>query len=100
MKSSCHAKFSAPNDQIALFLNHLWATDGSVRWDEKVRQGRIYYASTSRRLIDDVAQLLLRLASSAESIESPSGGTETRGICTSSAPTIRGDFFETWVPTA
>ena len=55
------AIFSAPNDQIALFLNHLWATDGSVRWDQKVRQGRIYYASTSRRLIDDVAQLLLRL---------------------------------------
>ncbi|MGB9248810.1 MAG: replicative DNA helicase, partial [Mycobacterium sp.] len=55
------AIFSAPNDQIALFLNHLWATDGSVRWDEKGRQGRIYYASTSRRLIDDVAQLLQRL---------------------------------------
>ncbi|UVO11673.1 replicative DNA helicase [Mycobacterium sp. SVM_VP21] len=55
------AIFSAPNDQIALFLNHLWATDGSVRWDEKLRQGRIYYASTSRRLVDDVAQLLVRL---------------------------------------
>jgi replicative DNA helicase len=55
------AIFSAPNDQIALFVNHLWATDGSVRWDEKGRQGRIYYASTSRRLIDDVSQLLLRL---------------------------------------
>jgi replicative DNA helicase len=55
------AIFSAPNDQIALFLNHLWATDGSVRWDGKGRQGRIYYASTSRRLVDDVAQLLLRL---------------------------------------
>jgi replicative DNA helicase len=55
------AIFSAPNDQIALFLKHLWATDGSVRWDGKGRQGRIYYASTSRRLVDDVAQLLLRL---------------------------------------
>jgi replicative DNA helicase len=53
--------FSAPNDQVALFLHHLCATDGSVRWDAKIRQGRIYYASTSRRLIDDVAQLLLRL---------------------------------------
>ncbi|WP_280272299.1 replicative DNA helicase [Nocardia wallacei] len=53
--------FALPNDQVALFLRHLWATDGSVRWDEKGRQGRIYYASTSRRLIDDVAQLLLRL---------------------------------------
>ena len=55
------AIFRAPNDQVALFLRHLWATDGSVRWDEKVGQGRIYYASTSRRLIDDVAQLLLRV---------------------------------------
>ncbi|MGW4329408.1 replicative DNA helicase [Nocardia sp. NPDC004573] len=53
--------FALPNDQVALFLHHLWATDGSVRWDAKGRQARIYYASTSRRLIDDVAQLLLRL---------------------------------------
>jgi replicative DNA helicase len=53
--------FRAPNDQVALFLRHLWATDGSVRWDAKAGQARIYYASTSRRLIDDVAQLLLRL---------------------------------------
>ncbi|OBF54736.1 replicative DNA helicase [Mycobacterium sp. 852002-50816_SCH5313054-b] len=53
--------FRAPNEQVALFLRHLWATDGSVRWDAKAGQGRIYYASTSRRLIDDVAQLLLRM---------------------------------------
>jgi replicative DNA helicase len=52
--------FALPNDQIALFLHHLWATDGSVRWDYKVKQGRVYYASTSRRLVDDVMQLLLR----------------------------------------
>ena len=55
------AVFRLPNDQVALFLRHLWATDGSVRWDAKVGLARIYYASTSRRLIDDVAQLLLRL---------------------------------------
>ena len=53
--------FALPNDQIALFLRHLWATDGSVRWDEKAGLGRIYYASTSRRLVDDVMQLLLRI---------------------------------------
>jgi replicative DNA helicase len=52
--------FSLPKNQIALFLRHLWATDGSVRWDAKVGQARIYYASTSRRLIDDIALLLLR----------------------------------------
>ena len=55
------AIFRAPNDQVALFLRHLWATDGSVRWEHVAGQAKIYYASTSRRLIDDVAQLLLRL---------------------------------------
>ena len=53
--------FALPNDQAALFLRHLWATDGSVRWDYTIKQGRIYYASTSRQLVDDVASLLLRL---------------------------------------
>lgn len=53
--------FALPNDQVALFIRHLWATDGSVRWDAKGNQARIYYASTSRRLTDDLAQLLLRL---------------------------------------
>ncbi len=52
--------FALPNDQVALFLRHLWATDGSVRWDAKAGQGRVYYASTSRQLVDDVMQLLLR----------------------------------------
>jgi replicative DNA helicase len=55
------AVFALPNDQVALFLRHLWATDGSVRWDAKAGQGRIYYASTSRRLVDDVAALLSRV---------------------------------------
>jgi len=53
--------FALPNDQVALFLRHLWATDGSVRWEHIAGQAKIYYASTSRRLVDDVAQLLLRL---------------------------------------
>jgi replicative DNA helicase len=52
--------FAMPNDQVALFLRHLWATDGCVAWDAKQGIGRIYYGSTSRRLIDDVRQLLLR----------------------------------------
>ncbi len=52
--------FGLPKEQVGRFIRHLWATDGSVRWDAKVGQGRIYYASTSRRLIDDLARLLLR----------------------------------------
>jgi len=53
--------FSLPNDQVALFVRHLWATDGSVRWESVADQGKIYYASTSRGLVDGIAQLLLRL---------------------------------------
>ncbi|MEB3371155.1 replicative DNA helicase [Saccharopolyspora sp. S2-29] len=53
--------FGMPKDQIALFLRHIWATDGSVRWDDVASQGRIYYATTSRRLADDLARLLLRI---------------------------------------
>jgi len=52
--------FSLSKPKLALFLHHLWATDGCVWWDTKLGQARIYYASTSRQLVDDVAQLLLR----------------------------------------
>jgi replicative DNA helicase len=55
--------FGLPKSQIALFLRHLWSTDGSV-WIKPAGAGgplgRIYYASTSRRLVDDVARLLWR----------------------------------------
>ncbi|WP_345712506.1 replicative DNA helicase [Kineococcus glutinatus] len=54
------AVFALPKRQIALFLHHLWATDGSVTVSKNGRGGRIYYASTSRRLIDDLSRLLLR----------------------------------------
>ncbi|WP_211254693.1 replicative DNA helicase [Knoellia aerolata] len=52
--------FTLPKEQIALFLRHLWATDGSVTVLKNGRGGRVYYASTSRRLVDDVSRLLLR----------------------------------------
>jgi replicative DNA helicase len=52
--------FALPKRQLAAFLHHLWGTDGCVWWDERAGQARIYYASTSRRLVDDVARLLLR----------------------------------------
>ena len=52
--------FALPDEQVALFLRHLWATDGCVWWDERRSVGRVYYASTSRRLVDDVSRLLLR----------------------------------------
>ncbi|HEU5028104.1 MAG TPA: replicative DNA helicase [Spirillospora sp.] len=52
--------FSLPKEQIALFLRHLWATDGCVHWDAERGRCSVYYASTSRRLVEDVSRLLLR----------------------------------------
>jgi replicative DNA helicase len=52
--------FGLPKEQVGAFLKHIWATDGSIGYDEKNRLGRIYYASTSRRLVNDLARLLLR----------------------------------------
>ncbi len=56
--------FGLADDQIRHFLHHLWATDGSVtvRTTAKGRTAvTVYYATTSRRLADDVRQLLLRV---------------------------------------
>src|SRR4051794_40136881 len=52
--------FCLPKKQISMFLRHLWATDGSVTVNKNGRGGRVYYASTSRELVDDVSLLLLR----------------------------------------
>jgi replicative DNA helicase len=49
-----------PKRQIALFIKHIWATDGSVTINKNGRSGRIYYASTSRALLDGLSRLLLR----------------------------------------
>jgi replicative DNA helicase len=52
--------FGLHDDQVRLFLRHLWATDGSVTTS---RSGavRIYYATTSDRLARDLQSLLLRM---------------------------------------
>jgi replicative DNA helicase len=51
--------FLLPKDQLALFLRHLWATDGSVTV-AKNGAVRVYYATTSGRLARDLHNLLLR----------------------------------------
>jgi replicative DNA helicase len=55
--------FGLPNQQLALFLRHLWATDGSITIGRNQRGAivRIYYATTSRQLADGVRRALLRL---------------------------------------
>jgi len=58
------ALFECDESKIALFLSHLWATDGNISW--KILRGRknaaaIYYATTSGVLAEQVQHLLLRL---------------------------------------
>jgi replicative DNA helicase len=55
-----NAVFSLPKAQIAQFIRHLWATDGSVTVNRSGRGGRVYYSSTSRRLVEGLGLLLLR----------------------------------------
>ena len=51
--------FSLPQNQLALFLRHLWATDGSITV-AKSGAVRVYYGTTSERLARELQLLLLR----------------------------------------
>jgi replicative DNA helicase len=51
--------FWLPQTQLALFLRHLWATDGSVTV-AKSGAVRVYYSTTSKRLARELQILLLR----------------------------------------
>ncbi|RPH67127.1 MAG: replicative DNA helicase [Burkholderiales bacterium] len=55
--------FRLADDRIALLLQHLWATDGSLHLRASGQRGaaRVYFASSSEGLARDVAALLLRL---------------------------------------
>jgi replicative DNA helicase len=57
------AVFTLSNDQIALLLRHLWATDGSVTISKVGVKStpRVYFATCGEVLARDVAALLLRL---------------------------------------
>lgn len=53
--------YSASDDEICLFLRHLWATDGCVWPAREKSPAKVYYASSSRELADGVALLLARI---------------------------------------
>ncbi len=54
--------FGQPAEQIAVFLRHLWATDGCIHLSQGVKHyAGIYYASSSAQLAQHVQSLLLRL---------------------------------------
>lgn len=57
------AVFQLSKPQIGILLKHLWATDGCValRRDGQDGAPRVYFATCSERLAQDVAALLLRL---------------------------------------
>lgn len=52
--------FKLADAQAALFLRHLWATDGNISRASSGRGFVIFYASTSRTLVEQVQHLLLR----------------------------------------
>jgi replicative DNA helicase len=54
------ALYSASNEEVAVFLRHLWATDGNVTVPRTRTAPKVYYASSSRALADGVALLLNR----------------------------------------
>jgi replicative DNA helicase len=55
--------FTLGDEQIALLLKHLWATDGCVALRKQGQRGmpRVYFSTCSARLAEDVSALLLRL---------------------------------------
>jgi len=70
---------------IAVFLRHLWATDGSVHLSRGAgHYANVYYASSSEALAHDVQNLLLRLTISAR-VSRHSQGSKGR------------DQFHVWV---
>ena len=55
------AAFRLSNEQVALLLRHLWATDGTIAPRKTMRGGhKVCYATNSAGLASDVAALLLR----------------------------------------
>jgi len=57
------ALFQLANEQIALFLRHLWATDGTISPRKPGQRGShgVHLSTNSLGLADDVMALLLRL---------------------------------------
>jgi replicative DNA helicase len=55
------ALYAASDDEICLFLKHLWATDGCAWLPRGKSAAKVYYATSSRELADGVAHLLARL---------------------------------------
>jgi replicative DNA helicase len=55
------ALYAASDDEIAVFLRHLWATGGCIRNPQGKSTAKAYYSSSSRELADGMGLLLGRL---------------------------------------
>jgi replicative DNA helicase len=68
--------FEQPQSAIALFIRHLWSTDGCIWMDEKKGKHHpgIYYATSSERLAKDIQSLLLRVEINASLRKIPQAG--------------------------
>ncbi|WP_333376142.1 replicative DNA helicase [Microcoleus sp. N9_B4] len=70
--------FTQPQESIALFLRHLWATDGCIRTSkDNSHYPSVYYGSSSEKLARGVRSLLLKLNINA-SFKSISQGNKGR----------------------
>jgi len=58
--------FEQPQQAIAIFLRHLWATDGCIVASKKSYYPAVYYASSSEKLSTGVQSLLLRIGINAK----------------------------------
>jgi replicative DNA helicase len=72
------AAFGLPDDQVALLLRHLWATDGTL-WTGRGGRGqalvRVAFSTASAGLAADIAALLLRvgIVARTKALVQPSG---------------------------
>jgi len=89
--------FEQPAAQIALFLRHLWATDGCMHLGHgTTRIPRIYYASSSRQLARDVQSLLLASVSAPASAASRRRSVADSSTTSSSAVSPTSCASSTW----
>jgi replicative DNA helicase len=83
--------FQQPEAVIGKFLRHLWATDGCIKLVRGKRTApAIYYASSSRRLAEDVQALLLRLGihSLLKTVSQGEKGRDQHHVTISGRPSI------------
>ncbi|MBI2553216.1 MAG: intein-containing replicative DNA helicase, partial [Candidatus Rokubacteria bacterium] len=89
------AVFRLSDRQIALLLQHLWATDGTIVPRAKGRGGHgVFYSTNSPGLASDVAALLLRLGIVARISSAKKGNYRPSFFVTVSGATDQRRFLE------